>query len=441
MSSIKAASGLIIGGGLSANLEPPPKPVIKEISPNEPAPVKLPAENLSNVLSARVGLDAGDLLKAKINALIDQAQETVTQFKFKPSDMAGPVMLEPTKMLENVKGMYEQTKVAALSDLDENDSIRIGGKGGISGELLGGAQDMSYEIKCTKKDAQTGAVEYTVSVDVSPEFKAKLGDFEASAGAGTKLEYKFKSADEVERFQRLMNQSNLMYLNKDAGKMTPEDRQFLKDRMSSFEVKLTAGGQYESLFGAKDIARIGAQTGVKIQNSFKIEYQDGQPVNLVRTTEITGSGAGRIGLSPTTAKTKTGDGKTSISMETKIPLDATKITDLPTLLADPISAARLEQAETTIKSVTEIDGGRYGTIDETEISHLSVDDAAQIVEKTLLGKPEEAFEGIKAEVKTKSSRFEDSGLNINIDFEFKGFGFEYEARNEKRDVTLISSNQ
>lgn len=497
MSSITGAAGGSVAGA-AAQLQQPKKSVEKQPDAQVQAHVSTgteQTENPSTLLAARAGLDFARFQKAMFNAIVDErnnSNETGDEnsgfvsnvvdkaMALKPSDIAVPLKLDPSKAINPLidfgKGVAESGKAVfdsarqAVTDvvnsyseindvgkLEEGDSIVMSGKGSIGTEV-GAGEEVGMEIKCTKKDPQTGETEYTVTLEGAPEINGSVGGFGGSVGGGAKTEYKFKSAEEVERFMQItgkMTQANIAGANS----ITKEDGAFLNQHVSSVEFKTATGAQYDGKVGIGKGFEIGAQPGVKVQQSIRIEYENGKPVNLVRVTELSGTGVGRFGLNLFKSKSggepppgtepkglseingKAIDAKGTITVETKIPLDKAELADVPTIIADPSGFALMDKAETSIKVAGEIDGGQYGGQYEMEISQVSGTEAKQIIEKTLQNKPEEAFQNVAVDVKKKFSVFEDKGLNINFDFKVGGVGVEYASRVEKRDVTVIAQSE
>lgn len=474
MSGVKAAAGCSINNDLATNIQPPPKKIVnQEIPRNEFVPVRLASEDLSNALSARAGLDAGDILKAKVNALIDQAQEAVTQLNFKPSDIAGPVILDRAKMVENAKNLVQDAKELGakvwqtfqeesgepkVPDLDENDSYRINSKTSVAVEV-GVGVEFSYEIKCTKKTPDPDnpgkfISEYSVTGEISPEAKIALGITELSEAPGAKIEYKFKTEEELKIFLKVQQRDirrAALVLDKNTGKVpvvTPEEEALVESRISSIELRNDVGAEFDAKIGLKDAVEIGTNPAVKIRNGLKIEFEDGQPTNLVRTVEVSG-GIDKLGLQVPFGKNGAGDigvkakileGKHTLTFETKVPIDSTKTSDIARLISDPLGSTQLEKAETTIKYVREEDYGKAGTQFEMEVSDLSAEETKQIAKSLTAESPYEALKNVRADVKTKTSVFTDDGLNYGIDIAFKGYGFETRSLAEKRDVTIVSQS-
>jgi len=218
-----------------------------------------------------------------------------------------------------------------------------------------------------------------------------------------------------------------------------EERELLNNRLSSIDVKNNAGVEFDAKVGIKDAVEVGTKPGVKVNNSLKIEYENGQPVSLARITEISGEG-GKFGLKIPAAgfeiNTKILPGKHTATFETKVPIESTDKSDIATLLMDPLRATQLENAETTLKYTVENDTGPTGTQFEVEIKNLSASETEKFARGLITADPSE-LKGIKFDITSKHSVFTDTGINYGIDLSFKGFGIEVSGLAEKRNLVTI----
>ena len=469
---------------------PPPKPEPKPLPEIEASAQAAPTDLLSGI-SERLGFDAGSIAKAKFNSIIDQGQNIVAlpivtpQFlsdaaaglidaakKFDPSSLGSPLTVEPSKVAEGLQklGDYaakggevvynklrervgdalEPLRVTDVNTMQDGDVIKVSSKGSASVEV-GAAYESGMEIKRTK-DAETGKPVYTVSLEATPELTGTAGIVGGSIAPGAKIEYKFDSPEEVEKFSNIAGRMAQCKLDAKGANLTPEESKFMNDHISSVEAKLNVGGQGDASVQLGHL-KVGVTPGVKATQSVKIEYKDGKPVSLVRTTELAGSSVGKAGLNLINSKSDgkgleeggvrggAVEGKGTITVETKIPLDSADAKDIARLIADPAGATMIDKAETTIKVVSDLDAGAMGTAAEMEISDLSADEATQILEKTMQGKPQEAFDGSSVKVKVKHAVYEDRGFNINVGIKLGGVGVEYESKAERRHETHVRQNE
>jgi hypothetical protein len=392
----------------------------------------------------------------------EPAKEATSEAAPRPNNVAGLVLVDPYDVIESATEFYESAKKTVqaapkwvddywqtcrgpdASDLDEGDSFRANSKVGGSLEV-GVGLETSYEVKCTKKipdPANPGEFisEYAVTIEASPEVKVALGIVELTDAPGVKVEYKFKNADELAVFQKTLSQSLVLAVGLNTGP-TKEESDLLKDRLSSVEVKNSVGVEFDAKIGIKDAVDFGAKPGVKVNQSLKVEFENGQPISLIRTTEISGE-AGKFGLSiPLVGSDKGLDlntkilpGKHTATFETRVPIETTNKLDIATLLMDPLRATQIENAESTLKYTVENDAGPVGTQFELEIKNLSADETGKLVHCIVTADPSE-LKGMTFDVKSKHSVFTDTGINYGIDLSFKGFGIDASGLAEKRDVT------
>lgn len=506
MGSINGAANGIAGLAARIPAETPKKPVETKHGAQPQAKVSSNKDGIDNpasLFAVRTGIDFASLTRARLNTIIDQSQNReaentqpenkkaensaktvgsgVTDAKelggLKPSDIFGPMPLDTSvitkPLISYYKGVIEGGKIVFdtarqvvndriasnkdvndIGKLGEGDSIVTGGKGSLSYQV-GVGEEIALEIKCTKKDPQTGETEYTVTFEGAPELSGSLGNFGGSVNAGLKTEYKFKNAEEIKRYDEIMGKGIQCNIAGAKNVLSKEDAEFLNQHISSVEIKTATTAQYDGKFGIGGVVEVGVQPGVKIQPSVRIEFENGKPVSLVRVTELSGSSVGRYGLNLLKSKTggaggesndltemygKAIDVKGTITVETKIPLDKAEMSDVADIIANPLRFATSDKAENTVKFAGEFDGGKSGGQYELEISKLSGSEAKQIIEKTLQNKPGEALQNVEADVKSKTSVFEDKGTNINLDFKIAGYGVEYAVRNERRDVTVVAQS-
>ncbi len=469
---------------------PPPKPEPKPLPEIEASAQAAPPDLLSGI-SERLGFDAGSFAKAKFNSLIDRAQnvhdvvmvtpqtlrdnaakliETAKQFD--PSSLGKPLTLDPNeiaagaqklgeyaakgaeilynKARERVQDAVEPLRAVNIHTMEDGDVIKVGSKTSINAGPGGSLEGMG-EIK-RSKDPETGETVYTVSLEMTPEATGSLGIATGSLAPGGKIEYKCKSPEDVDKLMQIHGKAMQCKVDANGSGMTAEEAEFVQKRLSSVEVKVSGGAQAEGAVKLGPL-KVGVTPGVKVTGGMKLEFKDGKPVALVRTSELSGSGVGKAGLNLINSKSdgkglEEGsvrsaqiEGKGTITVETKIPLEDVDAKDALAMLTNPAYAPMLDKADTTIKVASDVDGGANGTMGEMEISDLSADEAKRILDKTLQGKPAEAFDGTSVKVKLKTSVYEDRGVNVGVGIKIGGWGVEYEARAERRHELAVKQSE
>jgi hypothetical protein len=404
-------------------------------------------------------LEKQDTTQTPNEQLTDPSQSSTPDIAANQKNIAGLVLIDPYQIAESATEIYQSAKKAIHaapkwvddywqtcqtpnpSALDEGDSLRMNSKVGGSFEF-GVGLETGYEVKCIKKipdpaDPEKFISEFAVTIEASPEVKMALGICELGVAPGVKLEYKFKNAEELAIFQKTLAQSLVLGVGLNA-EPSKAELELISNRLSSVEIKNSVGVEFDAKLGIKDAIEIGAKPGVKINQSLKVEFENGRPINLIRTTEISGE-AGKFGLSilgdgKSGLNTKILAGKHTATFETKVPVETTDTRDVATLLMDPLRATQLENAESSLKYTVENDAGAAGTQFELEITKLSANETGRLAHSLLTADPSE-LKGMKLDVRSKHSVFTDTGINYGVDLSYKGFGIELTGLAEKRDVT------
>jgi hypothetical protein len=297
--------------------------------------------------------------------------------------------------------------------LSGNLDVKVGLKAGIAGEAsIERTEDGKYQL----------SAEVTADVGVG-----LLGS--ASVSGTVRMEWKFDSPEEAAKAA--------LTLGKGPSAMLPgsEDNRFLMDHLSAAE--LNVGGEAEAGVGGKAgpasaelSVSAGATTGVRV------EFDKGKPTHLVRTTEFEGSGAAgaATGLKGKAGVNVGGEVSGSVSIESKIPLDSSKVSakDVLAFMASPTTAAFAGPAETSVTVEGSVDAGEHGEFFTAEVSGLSGDEAQTVAKKLMDGQGEKAFEGVKAETKFTKGSFKDREFGVGA--KLVVVDFDLNARH--RDVTV-----
>lgn len=335
-----------------------------------------------------------------------------------------------------------------INKLGVGDSYKLGEKvsAGLGLDVTGEGQ---LEVKHTAKDS------YVVSGEISADVGLKLGGG-GMAGLGGKTEFKFDNAEDAKK-------ATLVLAGAGAAASTavtapelalalvphPGEISFLKDHISAIELKGNVSADVDSKFDL-GFAEGGAAASAGLSSSYRVEFEGGKPVALSRATELSGTGTAQTAFnfinknmsrqgmdSITGAINQGGEAKGTVTVETRIPLDAAKIPDVALFLASPTSAAFSGAAETSVKGSLVVDQGDKGVQGDVEISKLSGHEARQIVGDLVQGKVNDAFRGVKVDFSASASRFEDRGFNPSLDLKVGGFGIELDGYSEQRDVTAL----
>lgn len=347
--------------------------------------------------------DATEFAGDELKALADTAGDAV--------DGAFDVVTAPLEdaLTNEVKKLNSAGDSVSLSG---NLDVKVGLKGGISGEAA---------IERTEEGKYQLSAEVTADVGVG-----LLGS--ASVGAGGRMEWKLDTPEEAAKAA--------LILAKGPSAMIPgsEDAKFLKDHLSAVEVNVNGevegGVNFKVGSGNVDLsASLGATGGLRV------EFDKGKPTHLVKTVEFEGSGAAGVatGLKGKADLNVGGEVSGSVSIETKTPLDASKLdgTDVLSFLAGAKSDALAGPSETSITVEGSVDKGNEGHYFTAEVAGLSDKDVQSVTDKLKAGKFENAFDDLKKEAKVTQGTFKDreAGLGAKLVV----VDFELNARH--RDVT------
>ncbi|QRK09874.1 hypothetical protein JQX13_07135 [Archangium violaceum] len=301
--------------------------------------------------------------------------------------------------------------------LSGNLDVKVGPKVGIEGEVgIERTEDGKYQL----------SAEVTADVGVG-----LLGS--ASLGVGGRMEWKFNTPEEAAKAA--------LILGKGPGAFMPgsEDNKFLMDHLSAVEA--TVKGEVEAGVGGK-AGTGGAELSASLEaaGSLRLEFDKGKPTHLVKTVEFSGSGAAGVatGLKDKAGLNVGGDVSGSVSIETKTPLDASKLDgkDVLSLLTGGKSGAAAGPSETSITVEGSVDAGEHGQFFTAEVSGLSDEEVKAVTDKLKGGKFESAFEDLKKEAKVTKGTFKDREAGLGA----KLVVVDFEVNARHRDVTAEGGN-
>ncbi|NPC78776.1 hypothetical protein HPC49_11045, partial [Pyxidicoccus fallax] len=334
----------------------------------------------------------------------------------KPVDAAIDQLTAPLegKLADEIKKLDSAGDTLTLSG---NLDVKVGLKAGIEGEV---------EIEKTADGKYQLSAEVTADVGVG-----LLGS--ASGSAGGRMEMTFDTPEEAAKAAVILGKGPAALAS------GGEDHKFLLSHLSAMEVNV--GAEAEAGFGGKfgpSGAELSASIGATM--SYRVEFENGKPTHLVRTMELEGSGAANIaaGFKDKAGLDLGGEVSGSVSVETKIPLDASKVDakDMLAFMASPTTAMFSGPAETTISVEGSVDAGTQGRFFSAEISGLSGEEMQDVTKKLLEGKFANAFDDVDVKAEVTTGSFKDRELAVGaklgvVDFELSG---------RHRDVTAEGAN-
>lgn len=331
---------------------------------------------------------------------------------------------------------------------------------------LSGGADAGWGVDGSVEGAvevtRTGGDSYVVSAEVSADVGVEL--FEGAAvGAGGRVEFTFDNPEDARRAALVLAAGGAgvgaavsaatgnpaAYALLPALQPTGDELKFLRSHLSAAEVTGSVSAQLDAEFEAGAAGR-GAAFEAEASHSYRMEFENGKPVAIVRTTELSVSAdvASNLILSQLGRQTgnsleaaigKGGELTGTLTVETRLPLDGARITDVSDFLTNPNPAAFAGSAETNIKASVVVDQGGSGIEAEVELSGLSIADAQRVVGGLLHGGVGEVLRNLPFGVSGSVSSFEDTGHNPHLDLKVQGFGIEIEGRSEERDRTVLGS--
>ncbi|QSQ26636.1 hypothetical protein JY651_17630 [Pyxidicoccus parkwayensis] len=277
--------------------------------------------------------------------------------------------------------------------------------GGLSGKVgLKGGLDGEIEVEMTSDG------KYQLSAEVTGDFGVGLVA-SASVSAGGRMEMTFDTPEEAARAALIMGKGPAAIAS------GGEDQKFMQDHLTAMEVNL--GVQAEAGLGGKAgpfNAELSASIGAT--QSYRVEFEKGKPTYLVSTVEIEGSAAGSIaaGFKDKLGGQVGGELSGTVSLETRIPIDRSKVDtrDVMAFISNPVTAALVDSAETTISIEGSRDLGKEGKFFTTELSGLSGKDLQGVAKKLMNGEFETAFDGVQYESKTTEGSYKDDELGFSV---------------------------
>ncbi|NPD27732.1 hypothetical protein [Corallococcus exiguus] len=347
--------------------------------------------------------DAKEFATDELKALADTADDI--------ADAASDFVTAPLQdaLTDEIKKLNSAGDSVSLSG---NLDVKVGLKGGISGEAaIERTEDGKYQL----------SAEVTADVGVG-----LFGS--ASVGAGGRMEWTFNTPEEAAKAA--------LTLGKGPSALVPgsEGHTFLRDHLSAMEVNVTA--EVEAGIGGgigTGTAELSASLGAT--GGLRVEFDKGKPTHLVKTVEFEGSGAAGVatGLKGKADLSLGGEVSGSVSIETKTPLDASKLdgNDVLSFLTSAKSDALVGPSETSITVEGSADTGNQGHHFTAEVSGLSDKEVQSVTDKLKAGKFENAFDDLRKEAKVTQGSFKDRELAVGA--KLGVVDFELSARH--RDVT------
>ncbi|MCE9671439.1 hypothetical protein LY474_26900 [Myxococcus stipitatus] len=331
-----------------------------------------------------------------------------------------------------------------INNLGPGDSMKLSGKVGLALEL-----DVELKGEVGVRRDKDG--KFVVSAEAGAGVGLGAGA-NAHVTAGGKVEYKFDNAEDAKKGALILagaGASAASPVLAPALAPRPDELAFLQKNISSIELKGGVDASVDASFGAEAGPaglKAGASASAAGSAGYKIEFENGQPKNLVRTTSVELSG--KAGVTASLFKNLGGgddafkafngvEGEVNgkLTVESKIPLDAAKVGDLAAFMASPTTAAFAGPATTALKGELTGDAGAVGVKGDFEVSGLSGAEAQSVAGKLIKGDFGNALDGVTVDAKGSWGTFKDKDLNLGVDFKTGGLGVEVSGKGNQRDYT------
>ncbi|HEX8284502.1 MAG TPA: hypothetical protein VF588_14145 [Pyrinomonadaceae bacterium] len=449
-------AGSRTGGHLSVSMSAPEAPKEKKKNSNIFGSVadfvedKTPLDEM-----AEFGADAAgrvvDVARVPANFVVDRARDVIDVagdvLDITPADVGKALETAATTGLKLggfVLNKAREVMRDALNDglriekqikkLDVGDTYSLGGSVSV-GWGVGGGVGGDIEIERTAEG-------FTVSAGANADVGLGL-EFDASAKAGVRTEYKFGTAKEAKKAALILAGASAAAVAplplKPALVPSRGDLNFLKDNLSAVELSHGVSAELDAKFGA-GFVEAGVSGGVELQASYRMEFEDGKPSALVRSVNFSASGeakaalglvkkfGGDVGGELTAAVQGGAKLEGNVTVETRIPLGPSGISH-PDSLAD-----RLDSAETSIKATVTADAGERGVQAEIGVSGLSIRETRRALSDLMRGRVGDAFDEVDVAATGSFSDFKDSGYDFGFDLQFGKVGVDANIYAERRDV-------
>lgn len=397
--------------------------------------VKEGAEFAVDVGKGTVGLigDAASWTKDQVGGAVQYALE-------QGMALAGPVLDRVRDMARRGidAGLGISESVNALKD---GDSLTIGGDIHVQ---LGVSVDAAADIEVKRSTGPDGKPVYTVSGDVSASVGIGVGG-SGSAGVGGKMEFTFDTPEEAAQAAKILASGAAGVAALTGGPtavLAPallpsgSDLSFLQSHLESIEVEASVGAHFDSAAGVAS-ADIGGETG------YRLNFENGRPVSMTRTTELSASGSVggplellKDGLGRNLNVPGDAEAEGSVTVETTIPLEAANFTSIAEFIASPATAAVAGPATTsvTIEGTFTVaqDTGVTGSL---TVSDIDASEVRGVLDRLVHGDAKHAFQGVDVNVSGSVDTFQDTGFEVGIDATVLDQGVSVEVRDEVRHRT------
>jgi hypothetical protein len=407
-----------------------------------------------------VGDQANNVLHVEVNGAqvaVDVAQGTADSIddmgQVSDRHVAQSVKFAANEGLRLHGGLLSRAHTLALDGIDH--ALKVGKR--IADIKPGGSYALGGEIDIDAGASVALTAEVTVELDdngkytVSGEAGAQVGLSAIAgvdAGGAGAAEFEFDNAADAKKAALILAGAGATILGGEvlapALLPHPQDLSFLKGHISSLEVTGTVGAEVDESFG---VGPIDAEAGFRAEASlgFSVEFDDGKPSAMVRTTELHGEATLKAGVTFMRGEDSLWvgfvDGATeaTLTVETSIPIDQAKVLDVAAFVLSPATAALDGPASTTLTLDVEGHLNDLGATATVTVEGLDGEEAHQVVGGLFKGEGKQAFDGLGATVSGEATTFDTrEGGSGHFGIEFAGLGFDIQGHSQ---VTRIHESK
>lgn len=336
--------------------------------------------------------------------------------------------------------------VGRIDDLAAGESVDLSVDLDVS---LGVSVGVNGSVSVTRTDEG-----YVVAGQVGADF-GLAGGAEGEVGLSGRMEMTFATAEEAKAAAQnllLMGSSGVSPVLMPVLAPSPDTLATMKEHLTAVELSGSAAAEIDGLPGD------GLEGQAGVSTSYRMEFEDGKPVALVRTTSLDGSLSAGLPKELTDSFKAAGlnldvgaQFEGSVELETRIPISGDLGgQDILAFIASPASATVAGEAESSLTLTGSVDGSSTGgvsagvvdvgttTTTGTEVSltigDIDADEIGDVFGRVIRGDLGNAFKGVEVTVSGGFEQYQEVRTGIDADFTIAGQGVEASAGRTRRDV-------
>jgi hypothetical protein len=391
-----------------------------------------------------------NLVKNIADATLDEVKGAVQYAIEQGLELAGDVRDFLRDKALDVAGQA----VGQIDDLAEGESVDLHADVDVS---LGVSVGVNGSVSVTKTDEG-----YVVAGEVGADI-GLAGGGEGEVGLQGRVEMTYATAEEAKAAAQkllLMGGSGVSPVLTPVLAPSPSELQDMMEHVTAIELSGTAAAEIKGL-PADD----GLSGEVGFETTYRMEFEDGKPVALVRKTSLDAELAASLPKEVTDALKASGLNlnvgakfEGSIELETRIPLSGDLGgKDLLAFIASPATATVAGEAESSITITGSVDGSATGGISAgpvdigrttttgTEISltigDIDADEVTSVFKNLVKGDFGSLFKGVDVTVKAGWEKWKEEEYGFEAEFTVAGQGIEASAGRTRHDTLEENSTE